>query len=98
MLKLKHYILPHIWFILFTFGIKFFATIMELLIPVLMRTIVDEKVPQGDIVQIYLYGGAMLLCAGIALGTNILANRMTAVSSGRITRVLRHDLFQKLTV
>lgn len=96
MLKLKRYILPHAWYILLTFGIKFFATIMELLIPVFMRTIVDEKVPEGNATQIYLYGGAMLLCAGLALGTNILANRMTATSSGRITRVLRHDLFQKL--
>ncbi|MBO5953047.1 MAG: ABC transporter ATP-binding protein [Oscillospiraceae bacterium] len=96
MLKLKHYILPHAWYILLTFGIKFLGTIVELLIPVLMQTIVDDKVPAGNLGQIYLYGGAMLLCAVIALVANILANRMSAVSSGRITRVLRHDLFQKL--
>ena len=96
MLKIKNYILPHGWYILLTLGIKFFATIMELLIPVFMRTIVDEKVPQGDITQIYLYGGIMLLCAALALITNIRANQMTATSAGRITRALRHDLFQKL--
>lgn len=96
MLKIKNYILPYSWYILLTLTIKFLATIVELLIPVLMRIIVDEKVPAGNISQIYLYGGAMLLCSAIALLTNILANRMTATSSGRIIRALRHDLFQKL--
>ena len=38
----------------------------------------------------------MLLCAFLALGGNILANRMSAVSAGRITKKLRHDLFNKL--
>ena len=38
----------------------------------------------------------MILCAFGCLAFNILANRMSAVSSGRITRAVRHDLFEKL--
>ena len=38
----------------------------------------------------------MILCAVACLVLNFAANRMTAVSSGRITQVIRHDLFVKL--
>jgi hypothetical protein len=58
--------------------------------------IIDEKVPTGQMNQIYLLGGLMLLCAALGLGGNVLANRMSAYSAGRVTRKLRHDLFAKL--
>ena len=38
----------------------------------------------------------MLLCAAGCLACNILANRMSAISSGKITKAIRHDLFEKL--
>ena len=96
MLKLKNYLRPYLPYILFTFCIKFCATFVELQIPNLMETLLDEKVPSGNVDQIYLYGGLMILCALVALGGNIWANRMASLSSGRITRTLRYDLFRKL--
>ena len=94
--KLKKYILPHTLFMLLTLVIKLIASVGDLLIPYLMEVILDEKVPQGDPGQIYLYGGLMLLCALSCLVFNLLANRMSAKSSGAITRAIRHDLFDKL--
>lgn len=94
--KLKSYIRPHVLYIILTLSIKFIATYAELWIPTLMETILDKKVPQGDLNQIYLYGGLMLLCAAFCLAMNITANRMTAFSSGKITKAIRHDLFNKL--
>lgn len=94
--KLRKYLAPETLFILLTLAIKFFATYMELMIPDLMEIVIDVKVPAGNVPQIFLYGGLMILCAALALGGNILANRMSAVSSGRITKKLRHDLFKKL--
>lgn len=94
--KLKKYIKPYILYMLLTMAIKFCGTTMELWIPTLMEVMVDEKVPAGDLTQIYLYGGLMILCAVGALLGNIFANRMTAKSSGKITKQLRHDLFAKL--
>jgi oxygen-independent coproporphyrinogen-3 oxidase len=61
-----------------------------------MEIMLDVKVPQGDVKSIYLFGGLMLLCAFLCLGANVIANRMSAVSSGRITRSVRHGLFEKL--
>ena len=96
MKQLAKYIRPHLLYILLTMGIKFAATYAELWIPTLMETMLDDKVPAGDVRQIYLFGGLMILCAGLCLALNITANRMTAFSSGKITRAIRHDLFQKL--
>ena len=79
-----------------TMGIKLLAAVLELKIPDLMETILDVMVPAGDTQRIFLYGGLMLLCAFGCLGGNILANRMSAVSSGKITLAIRHDLFARL--
>lgn len=96
MKQLGKYIRPYWPFIILTMLIKFAGTYAELMIPELMETMLDEKAPAGHLQQIYLYGGGMLLCAIFALVLNIIANRMTAVSSGKITRTIRHDLFVKL--
>ncbi len=96
MLQLKKYIAPYWGFILLTVFIKFIGAVLDLLIPYLMEIMLDDKVPAGEVGQIYLYGALMLLSAAGVLGFNILSNRMSAKSSGAITKKLRHDLFQKL--
>ena len=96
MLRMKSYIKPWWGYILLTMVIKLAGTLVELLIPFLMEIILDKKVPEGNLQAIYLFGGLMLLCAVAALAFNIIANRMAAKSSGRITLAVRHDLFAKL--
>lgn len=96
MLRLERYIRPFLGYITVTVLIKLLGAVMELMIPYLMEIMLDDKVPAGNLKDIYLYGGLMLLCAAGCLGCNILANRMSAVSSGRITETVRHDLFHKL--
>lgn len=96
MAQLERYIRPYWGYIILTTLIKLLGTVTELMIPSLMEVILDDKVPAGDRTAIFLYGGLMLLCAVVCLTANIVANRMSAQSSGRITQALRHDLFQKL--
>jgi len=96
LLQLEKYLRPYWGYMLLTVLIKLLGAVMELMIPDLMETILDVKVAQQDTAGIFLYGGGMLLCAAGCLIANIAANRMSAVSSGRITRSIRHDLFQKL--
>ena len=96
MIRLKKYIQPYFAFIGLTMLIKLLGALLELLIPYLMEIMLDKKVPEGNLPHIYLFGFLMLLCAGGCLGCNILANRMSAKSSGKITRAVRHDLFEKL--
>ena len=94
--RLKHYIKPHLLYIIITLAIKFVATYVELWIPSLMEIMLREETVSSGTEQIWFYGGLMLLCAIGCLVLNITANRMTAFSSGRITKKIRHDLFQKL--
>ena len=96
MKRLWGYIRPYTLFIIGTVIIKLLAAVMELLLPYLMEIMLDEKVPAGELRAIYLYGGGMILCAFGCLAFNILANRMSAISSGKITKAVRHDLFAKL--
>ena len=96
MKRLMKYIRPYVGFIILTMVIKLIGAGMELLIPYLMEIILDDIVPAREQGKIFLYGGLMLLCAAGCLGSNILANRMSAVSAGRITLAVRHDLFEKL--
>ena len=94
--RLRKYINPYLGYMLLTMAIKLLGAYTELMIPDLMETIIDEKVPAKDQQSIYLYGGLMLLCAFLCLAFNVIANRMSAKSSGQITRAIRHDLFCKL--
>ena len=94
--KLGRYIRPYVWYIILTLGIKLLGTVLELFIPYFMEIILDDIVPTGDLLPIYRYGGVMLLCAAGCLTANVGANRMSAISSGKITRKLRYDLFEKL--
>ena len=95
--RLQKYLRPYWGFMVLTMIIKTAGALMELMIPNLMETIIDEKVPARDLPSIWLCGGLMLLCAVMCLVMNIVANRMSAKSSGQITRAIRHDLFKKLT-
>lgn len=95
--KLWKYIRPYVWFIILTMGIKLLGAVFELLIPYFMEIILDDIVPTGNLTGILLYGAAMLLCAIGCIAANIGANRMSAVSSGKITLRLRHDLFEKIS-
>ena len=94
--KLMKYVRPQLWYIALTLVIKFIGTYAELWIPSIMETMLDDIVPTGNVQKIYSFGGLMLLCAAACLVLNITANRMTAFSSGRITKTIRHDLFKKL--
>ncbi len=96
MRRLKNYIRPYAFLICAAVVLKFLATIMELMLPQLMEMILDDAVPAGNRNLVYLYGGGMLLCSLGSLGFNVLANHMSAVSSGKITRSIRHDLFSRL--
>ena len=96
MKRLEQYIRPYWFYICLTLLIKLVGAAAELMIPYLMEIILDETVPAGDTTGILRYGTLMILCAVFCLGLNILANRMSAISSGRITKAIRHDLFDKL--
>lgn len=93
---IRRYIRPYYGYILLAVFIKLVGAVLELCIPYLMERMLDVMVPQGKLAGIYILGAGMILCAAGCLGANILANRMSAISSGKITLTIRHDLYAKL--
>lgn len=94
--RVLSYLKPHAGTMTWTMVVKFFAAMMDLLIPFILARIIDHAVPSGKAGNVYMLGGVMLLCAVLSVFSNIYANRIAAVTSGKITRSLRRDLFDKL--
>jgi len=77
--------------------VKFFGTIMDLLLPWILAYMIDHIVPQKEVNRIFLWGGVMVICSFFAVITNIIANRMASAVARDVTRTLRHDLFEKIS-
>ena len=97
MKTLLGYLKPHAGVMTWTMLVKFLAAMVELFIPSILAKIIDEIVPTGNSGLIFVWGGVMIGCAVVALGSNVYANRMAALTSGRVTLTLRHDLFSKIS-
>ena len=93
----RQYLKPYIGRMSFGLLIKFTGTMMDLILPLLLAYVIDEVVPIKDVKAVYLYGGLMMLCAGVAFSFNVWANRMAAKVSRDITQKLRFDLFTKIS-
>ena len=77
--------------------IKFTGTIMDLLLPWILSHMIDEIAPQQNVSLIVKWGFIMVLCAVVAVITNIVANRMASWVATQCTRKIRHDLFVKIS-
>ena len=91
------YIRPYRGVLILTLLLKLAAALLDLLIPSFLARIIDVAVPSGDRAAVFRMGGVMILCAVLSMLTNVTANRMAAQTSGKATRKVRHDLFEKLS-
>lgn len=78
-------------------SIKFLGTIMDLLLPWILAYIIDSVIPLRQVQRVYLWGGVMVICSGIAIVTNIVANRMAARVARDTTQRVRADLFARVS-
>lgn len=97
MKKFLFYLRPHIPKMSLGLFIKFFGTIMDLLIPWILAHMIDNIVPLKKIPLILLWGVMMIICSILAVITNIIANRMAAKVASKVTETIRHDLFNKIS-
>lgn len=93
---LKKYLRPYIGRMSLGISIKFFGSLMDLMLPWILAYIIDTIIPTKNVSAIFLWGGVMLLCSVIAVVTNILANRMASSVARDATGSIRHDLFAKV--
>ncbi len=95
-MKILRYIKPYRLTVYLALSIKFTASAAELLLPYILSYIIDDLVPLKNSSLIFTYGGIMLVCSLIAVFGNIIANRLSAIASGKMTHDLRYDLFDKV--
>ncbi len=79
--------------------IKFVGTMMDLVIPYILGHILDEVVPNctaDNLAPVFFWGGMMVICALIAVFSNIFANRRISLFSTKVVKKLRCDLFDKI--
>lgn len=93
---LAKYIRPYFGQMGYGFVIKFTGTIMDLCIPYILAHIIDEVIPQKDRALVLWWGAGMILCSVLAVTFNVIANRKASLVASRVTRTLRHDLFEKI--
>ena len=74
-------------------AIKSVGTIAELFLPMIMAYMIDDVAPTGSVLQLLLWGVAMLAFAVTAWGGNVVANRMASRVARDTTEVIRNDLF-----
>ncbi|MGN0159779.1 MAG: ABC transporter ATP-binding protein [Lachnospiraceae bacterium] len=70
--------------------------IMEMIIPLMMASIVDNGVEKGDMAHIYKMGAMMFVAALVALLVGILGGRYGAKASSGLARNLRGAMYENI--
>ena len=96
MRKVLSYLRPHRLALSWTLAVKFAASMLDLFIPFILAVLIDDVVPRREPRLVYLWGSGMAACAAASFALNIYANRMAAVTAGKVTLSLRRDLFSRL--
>lgn len=69
---------------------------MEVLIPFVTASIIDKGIEAGNIRQVLIYGGIMLVMAALSLFFAILAGRYAAKASSGLACNLRDSIYEKV--
>ncbi len=70
--------------------------LMEVLIPFIIASLIDKGIEAGDMGQVYLYGGLMIVLAFLSLTFGILAGRYGANASSGFACNLRDGIYEKI--
>lgn len=70
--------------------------IMEMIIPLLMSSIIDDGVERGDIHHIYIIGIWMVAAAGIGLFAGVMGGKYGARASTGFAKNLRQAMFENI--
>lgn len=91
----KRYMKPCAALILLTLFLKLVSAALDLMIPRILATMIDEIAPSASAGRILNAGIAMIVMAVLSLLSNVKGNIQSAEIAKRITRQLRLDLFAK---
>lgn len=70
--------------------------LLEVLIPFITASIIDKGIEQGNIGQVYFYGGLMLIMAFLSLLSGVLAGNYAAAASSGFACNLRDGMYENI--
>jgi ATP-binding cassette subfamily B protein len=71
-------------------------SVLEILIPTIMASLIDEGITGGSMPAILKFGLILLLCSMVSLISGFFAGKYAAVAAAGFAKNLRHDLFDKV--
>lgn len=72
------------------------AAVMELLLPLLLATMIDDIAPSENITMVVVFGVLMIICTTISIWGNLTCNRTAAKISRDVVEELRNDVYTKV--
>ncbi len=87
------YVKKYRWYVVLSITVKTLATFMELLLPYILKHLVDEVVPSKNLPQVFFWGAIMLVIAVMIRFLNVWANRRAVKTSADAAYEVRRDLF-----
>ena len=73
-----------------------FEVIMELLIPLLMSTLIDNGISTGNMKHVFVVGGVMVVIAGLSLLFGVLSGKSAALASTGFAKNLRKSMYENI--
>ena len=73
-----------------------FEVIMELLIPLLMSTLIDNGISTGNMKHVFVVGGVMVAIAGLSLLFGVLSGKSAALASTGFAKNLRKSMYENI--
>lgn len=70
--------------------------VMEVILPLLTAAIIDKGISVGDMGNVYLYGGLMILAALLSLSFGILAGKFAAQASTGVACNIRDAMYENI--
>ena len=94
--KLASRVRQYKWKAIATPGFMVGEVAMEALLPFLIGLLIDRGIKEGNMQNILLYGGLLVLAAMVSLACGVMAGKMAAVSSAGFAKNLRHDMYNAI--
>ena len=70
--------------------------ILEILIPTIMASLIDEGITGGSMPSTIKFGVILLICAMVSLGAGFLSGKFAAIAGAGFAKNLRKDQFEKV--
>ena len=93
------YIIKHLmenkWIMYGGIALKILGAFLDLAIPSVLKIIIDEVAPTGDLMRLIIWGVIMIVLSVSVFALNIIGNRLASHVARKSTEGIRHELFAK---